>query len=46
MAVREKIKTIDNRIEQDRAQYSLDIQAANISTLSSINISKYEFLTD
>ena len=41
----EKIKTIDNTFEQNKAQYSLDRQTAKISALSSINVSKYEFLT-
>ena len=45
MAVNEKIKTIDNKIEQNKAQYDLDRQIANIFALSSGNVSKYEFLT-
>ena len=43
MTVSEKIKAIDNKIEQNKAQYSLDRQTAKISALSSRNISKYEF---
>ena len=46
MRTSEKIKTIDNKIEQNKAQYNLDRQTNNISALSSGNISKYEFLTD
>ena len=45
MSINEKIKTINNKIEQNKAQYDLDRQAAKISALSSGNISKYEFLT-
>ena len=45
MSISEKIKAINNKIEQNIAQYDLDRQAAQISTLSSENISKYEFLT-
>ena len=45
MSVSEKIKTIDNNIEQDKAQYNSDRQTAKISALSSGNVSKYEFLT-
>ena len=39
------IKTINNKIEQNKAQFDLDRQTAKISALSSRNISKYEFLT-
>ena len=45
MSITEKIKTIDNKIEQNKAQYDLDRQTAKISALSSGNDSKYEFLT-
>ena len=38
-------KTINNNIEQNKAQYNLDEQTATISALSSGNVSKYEFLT-
>ena len=37
--VSKKIKTIDNKIEQNKAQYNLDRQTAKISVLSSGNIS-------
>ena len=33
MNIRKKIKTIDNKIEQDKAQYDLDRQTAKISAL-------------
>ena len=37
--------TIDNKIEQNKAQYNLVRQTAKIFALSSGNVSKYEFLT-
>ena len=40
-----KIKTIDNKIEQNKAQYYSDRQTDKISVLSSVNVGKYEFLT-
>ena len=46
MSISEKIKAINNKIEQNKAQYDLDRQITNISALSSGNLSKYEFLTD
>ena len=46
MNISEKIKAINNKIEQNKAQYDLDRQTAKISALSSGNVSKYEFLTD
>ena len=45
MSISEKIKHIDNKIEQKKAQYNLDRQTAKISALLSGNVSKYEFLT-
>ena len=45
MIFRKKIKTIDNKIEQNKAQYNLDRQAVKISALSSVNVDKYEFFT-
>ena len=44
MTIIEKIKTIDNKIKQNKAQFDLDRQIPNISALSSRNVSKYEFL--
>ena len=35
MTVSEKIKTIDNKIKQNKARYDLDRQTAKISALSS-----------
>ena len=43
MTVSEKIKTIDNKFEQNKGQYNLDRQT--ISALSSGNVGKYEVLT-
>ena len=33
MTISEKIKTIDNKIKQNKAQYDLNRQTAKISTL-------------
>ena len=45
MTITEKIKTVDNKIEQDNAQYSFDRQTAKTSALPSGNVSRYEFLS-
>ena len=45
MSITEKIKAINNKIEQNKAQYNLDRQTAKISGLSSGSVSKQEFLT-
>ena len=45
MSISEKIKTIDNKIEQSNVQHNLDRQTAKISASSSGNVSKYGFLT-
>ena len=45
MTVSKKVKTVDNKIEQNKAQYDLDRQNANVSASSSANVTKYEFLT-
>ena len=44
MSISEKNKTIDNKLEQNKAQYNLDRQTAKISPLSSGNVCKFEFL--
>ena len=44
MTLSTKIKTIDNKIEQNKAQYDLDRQTAKISAVSLGNVSKYTFL--
>ena len=43
MTVSDKIKKINNTIEQNKAQYNLDKQTAKISVLSSGNVSKYKY---
>ena len=45
MSISEKIKAINNKIDQNKARDNLDKQPAKISDLSSGNIGKYEFLT-
>ena len=45
MIISQKIKAINNKTEINKFQNNLDRQAANISALSSGNVSKYEFLT-
>ena len=45
MSISEKTKTINNKIEQNKAQFNLDRRTAKISALSSGNVSKYKFLT-
>ena len=45
MSISGKIKTIDNKIEPNKAQYNLGKPTAKISALSSGNFSQYEFLT-
>ena len=42
MSVNEKIKAINNKIEQSSAQYDLDRHTANIFALSWWNVSNYE----
>ena len=44
MTVSKKIKTIDNKTEQNKAQHNLDQQTVKISALSSRNICRYECL--
>ena len=44
MSACKKIKTIDKKIEQNKAQYNLDRQTVMVSALSSGNVGKYEFL--
>ena len=46
MTFSEKMKTINNKIVQNKTQYNLDRQYAKISALSPENIGKSEFLTD
>ena len=43
MTVNNKIKTLDNKIDENKARYDLDSQTTKISDLSSENAGKYEF---
>ena len=45
MSISDKINAVNNKIEQNKAQYNLDKQTAKISALSSGNVGNYEFLT-
>ena len=45
MDINEKIKTIDKKTEQNKAQYNLNRQTAKLSALSLGIVSKYEFFT-
>ena len=45
MTVTDQIKILNRKIKQNEAQYDLDRKAAKISTLSSNNLDKYEYLT-
>ena len=45
MNISEKIKTINNKTKQSKAQCDLDRQTPKISDLSPVNVSKYEVLT-
>ena len=45
MIISEKIKTINNKVKQNKAQYNSDRQTTKISAFLSGNVSKYEFLT-
>ena len=44
MTVSKKIKTIANKIKQNKRQYNLDRQTGKILALSSKNVGKFEFL--
>ena len=46
MSISEKIKAIDNEIEQNKAQYNLDRETAKISVLLSRNFSKFYVLLE
>ena len=45
ISISDKIKAINNKIDQTKAQYDLDTQTAKFSTLLSKNVCKYKFLT-
>ena len=44
MTITEKIKTINNKVEQNKSQCNLDRQTAKISALSSGNVSRNKLL--
>ena len=43
MTVSDKIKTVDNKIVQNKGRYSLDRQTAKILVLSAAAIKKFEY---
>ena len=45
MTVTDQLKTIDDKIKANQAQYDLDRLAAKISAYSSGDLRKYEYLT-
>ena len=45
MTVKDQLKVIDRKIKQNRADYNLYRQNAEISALSSGDLDKYEYLT-
>ena len=45
MTVTDQLKTIDNKIKANKAQYDLDRSAAKISAYSFGDLRKYEYLT-
>ena len=45
MTITEQIKILNKKIMQNEVQYDLDKKAAEVSTLSSNNLDKYEYLT-
>ena len=45
MTVSDQINILDRKIMQNKAQYDLDWKRAKISSLSSNNLNKYEYLT-
>ena len=45
MTLLEQVKILDDKIRANKAQYDLDRQVAKISSLSSKDLEKYEYLT-
>ena len=45
MTVTDKIKILERKIMQNKAQYDLDRKEAKLFALSSNNLDKYEYLT-
>ena len=46
MTVTDQIKILNRKIKNNESQYDLDRKAAEISSLSSKNLDKYELLTN
>ena len=46
MTLTDKRKILDGKIKANQAQYDLDREAPETSTLSSKELDKYEYLTD
>ena len=45
MTLTDELKILDDKIKGNQAQYNLDREAAKISSLSSKELDKYEYLT-
>ena len=45
MSISEKIKAINHKTEESKAEYNLDGQTAKVSASSSVNVSNCEILT-
>ena len=45
MTLNDEIKILDDKIKNNKAQYDLEREAAKISSLSSGELEKYEYLT-
>ena len=45
MIVSKKIRRINNKLLQSKAQYNIDRQTTKISALTSGNVNKFKFLT-
>ena len=43
MTLTDETKILDDKIKANQAQYNLDIEAAKVSALSSVELEKYEF---
>ena len=46
MTLNEQVKTLDEKIKSNKAQYELEKEAAKISALLSSKLEKYQYLTD
>ena len=45
MTLTDEIKILDSKIKANQAQYDLDREVAKVSSLSSGELEKYEYLT-